>query len=199
MTQQPDDQTEDETKVQTGGDTSRRATILSAAALLGGAGFGAYVWRRYGLTGKLLNPLSASAFDLPALTGLVDAAGVQVPGFSAAEIQGKTVYLNAFASWCPQCREEHEALLEFARGGAEIYGIASLDEPSQTLQYLREKGNPFSKVGVDRKGWLHLALGARGIPSSFVLAPAPKIVFKQEGPMQIDALREKILPLLKQA
>jgi cytochrome c biogenesis protein CcmG/thiol:disulfide interchange protein DsbE len=179
-------------------DSSRRAALLSAAALLG-IGGGAFLWRRYGLTGKLLNPLSAEKFDLPPLPGLLDAKGAPVPGFSAADLVGKTVFLNAFASWCPQCREEHEALLEFAKGGAVIYGIAALDRPEQTLQYLSEKGNPFQRVGMDRSGWLHLALGARGIPTSFVLAPAPKLVFKQEGPMQIDALREKIGPLLKGA
>ncbi len=95
-------------------------------------GAAAIAWR------NLFNPFAADRFDLPPLAGLTDAAGVQIPGFSAADIADKTVFLNAFASWCPQCREEHQALVDFARSGATIYGVASADDPANTLKYLRD-------------------------------------------------------------
>ena len=181
-------------------DQSRRALLLAGAAALPGLALGGYVWRRYGLTARLLNPLSAEKFDLPPVPGLMDAKGSPMPGFSAADIAGKTVYLSAFASWCPNCLEEHASLMDFARTpGVEILGMASLDDPKNTLEFLRKQGNPFTRVGVDRRGYLYRALGARGIPAHFVLAPAPRLALKLEGPQTPASLREKILPLIKRA
>jgi DsbE subfamily thiol:disulfide oxidoreductase len=182
---------------------TRRSALLSGgaavlAAVLAG-GLGAAAWRRYDLGGKLFNPFAADRFDLSAVPGLTDEAGRPIPGFSAADIAGKAVFLNAFASWCPQCREEHQALVEFARSGATIYGIASLDEPAHTLEFLRASGNPYARVGVDREGWLARALGARGVPASFVLAPAPKLAFKHVGPLALADLKAKIPAALQGA
>jgi len=175
---------------------SRRNVVLGGAFVLA-AGAGALAWRRYDIPAKLFNPLSPDRFDLPALAGLKDAAGAQISGFSAADIAAKTVFLNAFASWCPQCREEHRALLDFARAGATIYGVASNDDPAKTLKYLNEFGNPYARLGVDRKGWLYRALGARGIPASFVMAPGPKIAFKHFGPISPAALQADVAPALR--
>ena len=180
---------------QTRPDPNRRAVLLGASGAAMSAG--AFAIRRYGLIGRYFNPLSAGKFDLPAVPGLTNAAGAPIPGFSAGEIAGETVYLNAFASWCPNCRDEHPALMEFAASGAKILGVASLDDPANTLDYLQKHGNPFTKVGVDRKGHLYLALGARGIPASFVMAPAPRLALKLEGSQTLEQLRGKILPLLK--
>jgi cytochrome c biogenesis protein CcmG, thiol:disulfide interchange protein DsbE len=176
--------------------TSRRAVFLGMAALAGG-GVGALAWRRYDVPGKFLNPLAADRFDLPPLPGLSDAAGAPIPGFSSADIADKTVFLNAFASWCPQCREEHQALMDFARTGAIIYGVASVDDPRNTLEYMKKFGNPYARLGVDRKGWLYRALGARGIPASFVMAPGPKIAFKHFGPIALAELNTGVAPALR--
>jgi len=157
---------------------------------------GGRVWRHFDLGSQLFNPLRADFFDLPPVPGLLDASGAQIPGFSADSIKGQTVFLHAFASWCPSCIDEHPALMEFARSGSPIYGVASLDDPAQTLAFLQARGNPFAKVGVDRKGQLYRALRARGIPASFVMAPAPRLALTLEGPQEISALQEKIGPLL---
>jgi cytochrome c biogenesis protein CcmG/thiol:disulfide interchange protein DsbE len=176
--------------------TRRGAILLAGAAALGVGGAGLWLARRRGLFARLFNPFSAAKFDLPAVAGLTDASGAAIPGFSAADIAGKAVYLNAFASWCPICREEHQALLDFARSGATIYGVASLDDPGETLAFLRDHGNPFARVGMDAQGYLLRALGARGVPAHFVFAPAPKLAFVAQGPMDLAELRANILPAL---
>ncbi len=180
-------------------DPNRRATLLGAAALVGVGGLAAgsgRVWRHFDLSNKLFNPLRADFFELPPVPGLVDAAGAPIPGFSAETIKGQRVFLNAFASWCPSCIQEHQALMAFARSGVQIYGIASLDDPAQTLAYLRANGNPFARVGVDRKGQLYRALGARGIPASFVMAPAPHLALMLQGTQTLADLQGKILQAL---
>ncbi|MCW2274339.1 DsbE subfamily thiol:disulfide oxidoreductase [Rhodoblastus acidophilus] len=177
-------------------DTSRRAVLLGMAGFAAG-GLGISAWRGRDRLANLFNPFAADRFDLPPLAGLTDAVGVQVPGFSAADIADKTVFLNAFASWCPQCREEHQALVDFARAGATIYGVASADDPANTLKYLRAFGNPYARLGVDRKGWLYRVLGARGIPASFVLEPGGRLSFAHVGPITLSALQARVGPALK--
>ena len=89
----------------------RRAILLGAGLIgsVGVAGAGLWLARRRGLLGRLFNPFSADHFDLPALAGLTDSAGAPIPGFSSADIAGKAVYLNAFASWCPRLTTLGEA------------------------------------------------------------------------------------------
>jgi cytochrome c biogenesis protein CcmG/thiol:disulfide interchange protein DsbE len=175
-------------------DPSRRA--LLGAAVLGATLFGSFgagaLWKKYDVSALFFNPMSPDRFDLPPVPGLTDSAGAPIPGFSAATIAGKLVFLNAFASWCPDCRAEHQALLDFARTGATIYGVASLDDPAQTLQYLRDYGNPYARVGVDRKGYLSRSVGGRGVPASFVLAPAPHLAFLRQGAMTLAELQNAI-------
>jgi DsbE subfamily thiol:disulfide oxidoreductase len=161
------------------------------------AGLGALAWPLRGAVKQLFNPLAADRFDLPPVPGLVDRMGVQIPGFAAADIAGRAVFVNAFASWCPYCREEHQALVDFARAGAAILGVASADDPEKTLKFLKEFGNPYLRVGVDRKGHLYRALGARGIPASFVLAPGPRIVFSHFGPITLAQLQAGVPPALR--
>jgi thiol-disulfide isomerase/thioredoxin len=170
---------------------SRRAVLLGGAAC-GAFAAGALAARRFDLAGKLFNPFAADRFDLPAVPGLFDAAGAPVPGLAAADLAGRPAFLNVFASWCPQCRAEHGALLDFARSGATIYGVAAFDDADATASFLRAFGNPFARVGLDRKGWLLRALGARGVPASFVLAPAPRLVFRHFGPITPAELRAEI-------
>jgi cytochrome c biogenesis protein CcmG, thiol:disulfide interchange protein DsbE len=175
---------------------NRRAVVFGAGLAVASAGAGLWAWRHLGLRAWLFNPFRADHFELAALPGLTDASGAAVPGFSSTDIAGKSVYINAFASWCPSCRAEHDALMEFARSGARIYGAASLDQPEKTLRFLRENGNPYFRLGMDRHGFLFRALGARGIPAHFVFAPAPRLTFAAQGPMDFAQLRAKILPAL---
>ena len=174
----------------------RRGILFGAGMAAALAGVPLLAWRHPGLRARLFNPFRADRFDLPALPGLKDASGDPVPGFSSASIAGRAVYLNAFASWCPSCREEHRALMDFAASGASIFGVASLDQPEKTLAFLREHGNPFARLGLDRYGYLFRALGARGVPAHVVFAPAPNLALVEQGPMTFADLRAKILPAL---
>lgn len=131
-------------------------------------------------------------FVLPAVANLFDASGAPVPGFSSADILGQAVFVHAFASWCPDCRAEHPALMEFSRAGGRIFGVATADNPAQTRDFLRSEGNPFARVGVDRRGNFYRALGARGIPASFVLAPAPHVALMLQGARSFGELQDKI-------
>src|SRR5258707_13890585 len=61
-----------------------------------------------------------------------------------ADLKGKVVVLNFWATWCPPCVEETPALNHLqrrieARGGV-ILGVAADEDPATYQKFLREQG-----------------------------------------------------------
>ncbi len=179
---------------------SRRRFILGAAggAVVGaGAVVVAQFWARKDMSARLFNPFRLADFALAAVPGLTRADGSATPGFSSADLAGRRSILNFWASWCPSCREEHELLVDLAaRDLAPIYGADVKDEPEHARDFLARHGDPFRAVGADSHAYLQRALGARGVPATFVIAPGPTIEVSILGPLDREAIEEQIIPAL---
>ncbi|BBU62419.1 hypothetical protein MSC49_23540 [Methylosinus sp. C49] len=178
---------------------SRRNLLLGALGAIS-AGVGAavveQVWKRKDLSARFFNTLSIEAFDLPPTPGLTFADGRAMPGFGAADLAGKRSLLYLWASYCPSCRAEHHLLMALAQKGVAIYGADVKDGPAHARSFLAEHGNPFVAVGQDQRAFLQRALGARGVPASFVVTPGPKIDVAILGPIDETAITTRILPAL---
>jgi cytochrome c biogenesis protein CcmG/thiol:disulfide interchange protein DsbE len=77
----------------------------------------------------------------------------------------------------------------------DIIGINYKDETTNAQNFLKKYGNPYSRIGVDKKGEVTIQLGAYGIPETYVLKKG-LIVFKHIGPINEDIVN-KILELKK--
>jgi DsbE subfamily thiol:disulfide oxidoreductase len=179
--------------------TSRRDVIrggASVAALGIGAALGARVWEQKDLSARFFNKTTIENFSLPPLPGLATADGAGLAGFSAADLSGKRSLLNLWASFCPSCRVEHPLLTALARQGIAIYGADVKDQPDHARAFLAEHGNPFAAVGLDERAFLQRALGARGVPASFVIGPGPTIELAILGPLDEETIATRILPAL---
>lgn len=180
--------------------TTRRSVMLGAIAVTGlGAGAAAveHVWRRKDITARLFNPFSIAQFELPPVPGLLDAQGKQVPGFSSADLAGKRALLNIWASWCPSCRQEHPLLMALARRNlAPIYGADVKDPPAKARYFLAKHGNPFVAVGADEHTYLERALGAKGVPATFVIGPGPVVEWSTYDPLDEETIEREIVPRL---
>lgn len=173
----------------------RRTLLIGAGATLAGAA--TLVWSRKDLTARFFNPLTLEHFELAATPGLTDASGLPLPGFSSADLAGRRSILNLWASWCPPCREEHHLLVELARRAiTPIYGANVKDDPERAREFLARHGNPYVAVGADTRAFLQRALGARGVPATFVVAPGPKIEVAILGPLDAEKIETQILPAL---
>jgi cytochrome c biogenesis protein CcmG, thiol:disulfide interchange protein DsbE len=171
---------------------SRRGLLLAA-----GAGLVATVAIRKDWLGRLFNPLSLESFELAASPGLADASGRPLPGLSSSVLSGRRSILNFWASWCPSCREEHELLMQLAaRSPVPIFGAAVRDDPEHVRDYLAHSGNPYAAVGLDSRAQLQRALGARGVPATFVIGPGPTIELALHGPLDAQTLATRLLPAL---
>ena len=88
----------------------------------------------------------APRFDLPA----VDDPSVRVTN---EDLAGHPYVLNVWGTWCPECRAEHASLLQIARIGAvPVIGIDWKDDRALAQRWLRELGNPYSRVAADDDG-----------------------------------------------
>lgn len=178
----------------------RRSIILGAIGVAGVGAGGAVVteiWRRKDISARLFNPFTLTNFMLPPVPGLLDAKGRPLPGFSSADLAGKRSVLNVWASWCPSCRQEHPLLMALAaRKLAPIYGADVKDPPERAAYFLAKHGNPFLAVGADEHTYLQRALGARGVPATFVIGPGPVVEWSTYEPLDEETLEKHLIPAL---
>jgi len=112
---------------------------------------------------------------------------------------GKVWLLNVWASWCVSCREEHPLLVELSKAGiVPVYGLNYKDERDLALQWLRQVGDPYVASARDPEGRTGIEYGVYGVPETYVIDKNGVIRYKQIGPVTVDALQNKILPLVKE-
>lgn len=134
----------------------------------------------------------APEFDLP---GLGD-----TPGLSTANLREPGVKIvNVWASWCGPCRVEHPWVTALAEAGHAVYGINYKDAPENAAAFLAELGNPYSRIGVDGSGRVGIDWGVYGVPETFVVDGAGRIVYRHVGPIQSGDLGRRILPAIETA
>jgi cytochrome c biogenesis protein CcmG/thiol:disulfide interchange protein DsbE len=136
--------------------------------------------------------------------GLVESPliGQPAPGFSLASLDGSEtvnleglrgdiVVVNFFASWCLECRLEHDDLLAaagiFGDRGVSFVQISYQESPEESLQYLAEAGmSDLTDYLYDPDSRTAIAYGVFGIPETFFIDVDGIVVGKTIG--EIDAL-----------
>jgi cytochrome c biogenesis protein CcmG, thiol:disulfide interchange protein DsbE len=112
---------------------------------------------------------------------------------------GKVWLLNVWASWCVSCREEHPLLVELAKSGiVPVYGLNYKDQRDDALRWLKQFGDPYTVSIVDPEGRTGIDYGVYGVPETYVIDKNGIIRYKQIGPVTVEALQTKILPLVKE-
>ena len=89
--------------------------------------------------------------------------------------------VNVFASWCVPCVAEAPQLMQLKQMGIEIDGVAIHDKPADIADFLRENGNPYTRIGDDPMSAVQLSLGSSGVPESFVIDGRGRIVLQHVG------------------
>ena len=118
------------------------------------------------------------------------------PGLASADLRGATPRLvNVFASWCAPCIAEAPQLLALKRAGVVVDGVAVRDSATAMRGFLQRNGDPFTRIGDDRASAVQLALGAAGVPESFVVDPRGVITYQHVGyitPADVRLIRAEI-------
>ena len=100
--------------------------------------------------------------------------------------------INIWASWCLPCRDEHSYLLNLkSLNKLNMIGINYKDSEINAKKFIKELGNPYSKIVVDPSGVNSIELGAYGVPETILINNQSKIILKKYiGPIDNEKFTE---------
>jgi len=138
---------------------------------------------------RLTDQPEAPAFDLPDMDG---------EAHSLASYRGRPVIVNFWATWCPPCRAE---LPSMNRGWAKIkdQGIAmiaiNVGEDEETIfSFMGDYPIDF-QVLLDQSGQTIQRWPIKGLPTTFVIDPEGRLVYRAIGGREWDA--DELLDLVR--
>jgi cytochrome c biogenesis protein CcmG/thiol:disulfide interchange protein DsbE len=121
--------------------------------------------------------------------------GKPAPGFalhdlggqtvSLAELRGRPVMINFWATWCQPCIVEHPVLQAAARryeGRVHFIGVVYQDDPDLIRGFLQQRGS-WGRQLLDPEGEIAIAFGVYGAPETFFIDSAGTVTRKFTGPM----------------
>ena len=131
-------------------------------------------------------------------------AEAAIPGLTSADLKapgaGKVTVVNFWASWCVECRVEHETLKRLsADPRVRLVGIAYKDEPANAARWLRDMGNPYVAIGLDENGRVGIDWGVYGVPETYVVRPDGVIAYKYIGPLSDGSVAAVLGPEIDKA
>jgi peroxiredoxin len=92
--------------------------------------------------------------------------------YSLAELRGKVVIVNFWASWCADCRPEMPALerlhRDFASRGLVMIGINAREDAATIRRYAKDLALTFPLI-VDKDGTINALYGVVGLPATFII------------------------------
>ena len=143
--------------------------------------------------------LKSKMVGKPLPTFSLPAAHEPQPGLGSASFAaGQPRLLNVFASWCIPCIAEAPVLMQMARQGVPIDGIAIRDRPQDVARFLAQNGNPYKRIGSDTESAVQLSIGSSGVPETFVIDGKGVIRHQHIGDIRPEDVPE-ILAMLKAA
>jgi cytochrome c biogenesis protein CcmG/thiol:disulfide interchange protein DsbE len=131
------------------------------------------------------------AFSLPTLEN---------PGTSLAnaDLHGKVVLINVWASWCVACKQEHPVLMRLAsKKHVPLIGLNYKDKREDAVRLLKAEGNPYDLSIVDADGRVGIDWGVYGVPETFVIDKQGVIRYKYIGPITAEVWETTLLPLIQ--
>ncbi len=168
--------------------------LLWIAPLIVVLGFFGYYW--------MAKPSPNTAADLPRL-------GQPVADFSLPDLQGRTVslsglkgkvvFLNVWATWCQPCVDEMPTIQrlhdQLQPRGLEVLTVSLDPLGAQIVDPFMKKYGLSFPVLLDAKSQIQKLYGTTGVPESFIIDKAGRLVEKIVGPR--DWSHPKVLTMFE--
>ena len=117
---------------------------------------------------------------------------------SSKEFGNEIMLVNFFATWCKPCREEHIFIKRFSNEKEiKVVGINYKDNPKKAIRWLKNLGNPYSDIPIDKNGRIAIDWGVYGIPETFIVNSKGIIKYRHVGPIT-KKIYKKINLLIKE-
>ena len=102
-----------------------------------------------------------------------------------ADLKGKVVLLNFWATWCPPCRAElarvEKDIIEKFKGEPFVFIPVSRGEKRETVAAFREKMGYTFPMGLDTDGRVYAEYAQTYIPRNFLIGKDGKVVKASVG------------------
>jgi len=103
---------------------------------------------------------------------------------SSKHFNNEITLVNFFATWCKPCRDEHVFIKKFSeKNNIKVLGINYKDDPKKTIEWVKELGNPYYEILMDKNGRAAIDWGVYGIPETFIVNSEKVIKYKHVGPI----------------
>ena len=103
---------------------------------------------------------------------------------SSKDFGNEILLVNFFATWCKPCRDEHTYIKRLSnKKEIKVIGINYKDNPKKAIRWLKELGNPYTDVAVDKSGRIAIDWGVYGIPETFIINSKGVIKYRHVGPI----------------
>ncbi len=114
--------------------------------------------------------------------------------FDSRDMRGRWHLVNVWGTWCAECRAEHQTLLDIQRSGRlPLVGLNWKDDDALATQWLRDLGNPYESVPLDREGRVAIDWGVYGAPETFLVDADGRVVYKHVGPLTPEVWQRQFL------
>jgi thiol-disulfide isomerase/thioredoxin len=104
-----------------------------------------------------------------------------------ADLRGKVLVVNFWASWCLECRPEMPVLerlhRELAPRGLAVVGVNAREAPEAVRRYAKDLALTFPIV-LDQDGQINAAYGVVGLPTTFLVGRDGRAVALAIGPRE---------------
>ena len=118
---------------------------------------------------------------------------------SLAEMRGRPIVLNFWASWCLPCREEAPMLAKLAADHAAqrlaVVGVVYQDSAANATDFMRRYGLSFPGL-LDPSGRTALDYGVLGLPVTIFIDAGGVIRARQLGPLDAATLESVVAGIL---
>jgi thiol-disulfide isomerase/thioredoxin len=95
-----------------------------------------------------------------------------------SDYEGKTVFINVWATWCQPCIKEMPTILEAQKQLDDVvFLLASNEEPAQIEGFIKRNSYDFHYVRLENME----ALGIQALPTTFIFGPEGKLKFSEAG------------------
>jgi len=133
----------------------------------------------------LLKSLDLASYPTGTLPPPLSGRTVDARPLSMADLRGKVVVVNFWASWCVECRAEMPALerlhREFAPRGLAVIGVNVREDVDTARRHGTAVGLTFPVV-LDQTGTLQAMYGVVGLPTTVVVGRDGRAVALAVGP-----------------